>query len=258
MADWAVVKFYYDSIPEKSGVTATAGSTESTGDYDVDYLAVPLEGSLWLAANASDVTIEFDAGVGNSFDADYFAIVGHNLNSIDASVALDWSADAAAWNNVVTGFLPSSDNAILKEFTSVGAKRAWRINLSSLTAAPFMAIVKIGLKTELDYASGEYDPHAQIHKANVNISYGGIVTGIHPQYVERRMALHFPDADSTLYEKIKTFIDTNGLNNFFVAWELANNPTDIFLMRSDPRFNNPMKLGSIYRDIRLNLIGRKE
>jgi hypothetical protein len=121
-----------------------------------------------------------------------------------------------------------------------------------------MAICIWGDKTELDYATASYDPYAQNVKANVGLSQGGYVTGIHEKYTERSLALRFADADSTLYDKVKSWWDTSGLKNFFVAWETANNPTDVFLMRPDPKFNNPLTNGGAYRNITINLKGRKE
>jgi hypothetical protein len=47
------------------------------------------------------------------------------------------------------------------------------------------------------------------------------------------------------------------MKQFYVAWETANNPDDIFLMRSDGDFNNPLTNGGAYRDITINLKGRK-
>lgn len=170
-----------------------------------------------------------------------------------------------------TSITANFDGAVVKEAGSVVSsdvsdylpvsvsKRYWRLKIgSSLSAAPYIALAIWGDKTELDYASSSFDPHAQNHKANVNVSYGGYVTGIHEQFVERRMSLNFNDADSTLYAKIKTFIDTNGLKNLFIAWELANNETEVFLMRPEPNFNNPLSNGGAYRDINISLIGRKE
>jgi hypothetical protein len=264
MATWAKIKFYYDSIPEKSGVTVAATSTESMGSYDASYLAVPLEGSFWQAEDsgmASTQDITWDSGVGSSYDADYFGVIGHNFNTAGVSIVLQYSTDnfATDVNDAFTAYAPTDDLVQLKEFSSPGAKRYWRLRITSATGdAPYASIVKFGLESELDYATASFDPHAQERKANVNLSYGGFITGIHEQYTERHMSLKFSDGDSSLYTLVNTWWEDNGLNNFFVAWDLANNPTEVFLMRGEAGFENPLTNTGAYRDITINLRGRKE
>ena len=264
MATWAKVKFYYISIPEQSVVTATATSTESTGDYSVDYVASPLEGTFWQVEDsgmASTQTIVWD-GNGSTFDADYFAVIGHNFNTAGVTIALEHST-TGAWGgeevDTFTPYAPSDDLIQLKEFTAPGVKEYWRLKITSVTgAAPYAAIIKFGLKTELDYANSGFDPHEQTHNTTTSISQGGVVTGVHEIFIERRMQLKFNEVDSTLYGKVKSWIDDNKTKNFFVAWELANNATEVFLMRSVNTFMNPLVFGGAFRNISISLVGRKE
>lgn len=408
MSTWAKIKFYHNSILEKSGVTITATSTESSGDYDVDYLTNSLEINSWKAANTIDpmyisvdlgdvltngdletgaitpwvgwvngagvatfvasasepyagaykvlititnggpgftnvhlaqhdltvrkgetykfsfagkvdndrdievhlndhqslidltsegkatfslttswviyttvftITSDADIGrldfrVGGSVstihlddiklervaDADYLAILGHNLHSIESNVGLEYSDDGSTYQTATSQKYPLNDKVYLKEFTATGSgRRWWRVKIYGQTiSAPCVSIIKFGLKTELDYASASFDPNTQERKANVNISYGGFVTGIHEQYTERQMSLKFSEADSSLYSQVSTWWEDNGLKNFFVAWDLANNPTEIFFMRSELNFNNPLSNGGAQRDINISLVGRKE
>ena len=262
MADWAKIKFFYAMMLGASGSTLAAGSTESSGDYDVDYIYNMLETNSWKAADTtSPVYLTLDLGVGNTADADYIAIIGHNLNTIGATVTLQYSTDdfAADVNDAFTGEAPSADTVYLKEFTAPGAKRYWRLKISgTLSAVPYLAICVWGLTTELDYATASFDPYAENVKAAVGLSQGGYVTGIHEKHTERSMSLRFSDADSTLYNKVKAWWDTSGLKNFFVAWETANNPSEAYLMRPGTSFTNPLTNGGAYRNITINLKGRKE
>lgn len=121
-----------------------------------------------------------------------------------------------------------------------------------------LAVCFWGEKTELDYASRSFDPNAQKTNANVNITQGGYVSGIHTKHTERQLRLAFSDADSTLYDKIKAWNDDNGLKNFFVAWEDTEHGDDVFLMRSTTNFNNPLTRGGLFRNISINLRGRAE
>ena len=261
MAQWAKFKFFFDTMLGSASSTLTAGSTAS-GDYSAAYLYNMLETNLWKAADTtSPVYITYDAGAGNTKQADYMGIAGHNFNTIGATVELQSSSDnfAADVTSVLSPFAPSTDKALVKEFTLSAAKRYYRLRISgTLSAAPYMALAIWGLKTELDWATASFDPYEEEVKAAVLLSQGGYVTGVHTEYSERTLALVIEDADSALYAKVKDWWDRSGLKNLFVAWDITNNPNDAWLMRPDTRFSNPFKGGGIYRDITINLRGRKE
>lgn len=258
MATWAKIKLLWQTMLGTTGSTLAAGSTAS-GDYDVDYLYNMLAGSWWKAANTtSPVYVTLDLGASVTATADYLVIYGHNLYTIGATVVLQYSTDnfAADVNDAFTAFAATSDAVILKEFTAPAVKRYWRLKISgTLSAAPYMALCIWGNKTELDYASSEFDPHEQEAKVTVNRAHGGAVAGIHENYVDRRLAFTIADADSDLYAKVKTWWDTHGRKQLFIAWETANNPTDVWLMFPDPQFRNPLKLGGARRDISLGFKG---
>ena len=255
MAVWAKPKIFYSTVGWQ-----TASST-ATGDYSVAYLFNWLETNMWKAANTTTpMYITYDAGVGNTASPDYLAILGHNLKTIDATIVLQYSTDnfAADINDAFTAFAPAADTVILKEFTAV-AKRYWRLKITgTLSAAPYMTLCVSGSKIELDYATASFDPYHQEVKATTNVTQGGYVAGIHTQYTERKLDLKFNDADSTLYGKIKAWWDAHGLKNLFIAWEITNNPNDVYLMRPDEKFSNPFTANSAFRDISLSFTGRKE
>lgn len=105
---------------------------------------------------------------------------------------------------------------------------------------------------------GVLHPYEQNVKASVGLSQGGYVTGVHVEYTERSLSLVIEDADAALYAKVKDWWDRSGLKNFFVAWDTTNSPNDVWFMRPDTKFSNPFKAGGLYRDITINLRGRKE
>lgn len=257
MATWAKIKFFWETMLGSTGSALSATST-AAGDYSVDYLRNMLETNIWKAADTLPANIVYDAGAANLKTADYLAITGHNLFSTGALLSLQYSSDGIIFLNAFAPFVPTSDGVMLKEFTSPGLFRYWRVRLSGMTAAPFMAICVWGSSTELDYATASFDPYSQEANAIISLSQGGYVAGIHTQYIERSMSLKFDDADAALYQKVKQWWETSGVRNFFVAWETANNANDVFLMRPDPRFNNPIKDGGGRRDISIALKGRKE
>ena len=258
--EWARIKFFYDTMLGSAGSTLTASST-AAGDYTAAYIYNMLETNMWLSADAASAQyVTYDAGAGSAKTADYLAVIGHNLKSAGASIKLQYSDDGFTTNiwDAFEGFIPVSDGAFLKEFASPGAYRHWRLVITGAAAPPYLTIATWGNATELDYATASFDPYCVEVKASVNLSYSGCVTGIHTRYAERSLSLVFNDADAELYGRLKAWWDTSGLRSFFVAWETANSPSDVWLMRPDLRFSSPLKSGGAYRDISVQLKGRKE
>ncbi len=209
-------------------------------------------------------TAYFDTcSAGIPFSADYLAIMGHNLNTIGANISLTYSKEDYIYGTLPVAAISSdpvlSDGVYLKEFTNPGAFVSWRLVIAgTLSAAPYMTICIWGNKTELDYLTGSFDPDAEEVSANTNLSYGGYVTGVHRQYSERRLAINFQDGDPALYQKVKAWWEGSGLKNFFVGWETANRPDEVYLMRPGSSFVNAFTYGGAYRNITIKLSGRKE
>ncbi len=255
---WNKIKFFYDSIPAVS--SAVLGATTQRTDAPVENISNMMEVNMWAASEAIDplyITVDL-GGVNTQKAADYLVVYGHNLGSVGAAVVLQYSLDGFAYIDAFTAQTLSSDTVFLREFTQTPEARYWRLKITGCSAPPYISICIWGMKTELDYASASFDPYAQEASASVNMSYGGYVTGVHTQYVERALSLRFEDADTVLYNKVKDWWETSGLKNFFVAWENTNNPDDVFLVRPDTKFSNPLTNGGLYRSITLNLKGRKE
>lgn len=257
MPSWNKVKFFWDNIFGIAGGTLAATSTAS--GYDVANIHNGLEINSWKATSTAAQLITIDTF---SVDTQADSIViasGHNLATIGATVSL-WKSTTGAWAGeqvaVVSGFAATA-GAILKEFTPT-TSRYWALYISgTLSAAPEIQIAILCNKTELDYASTSFDPHGQNAVSEVNITQGGFVSGIFTSHIERDMSLNFQDADAALYAKVKAWWEGNGMKQFLVAWENANSPDDVFLMRPEGKFNNPLTNGGAYRDININLKGRK-
>lgn len=257
MAEWAKIKFFWKTMLGAEGSSLSASSTlPGTAPGNIHNM---LETDMWMAAPGEGPHwIALDAGEGAAAEADYLAIAGHNLFAAGAAVVLEHSDDGGSYAGVFTPFTPPSDRALVKEFTRTGAHRFWRLRIEGAAAAPYMHICAWGLKTELDYASSSFDPNAEEINGGVNLSYGGYLAGVHSRFTERSMEIRFDDADEALYSEVREWWSANGLRNFFVAWESSSHPDEVFLMRSEPRFLNPLKDGGARRDITIRLVGRKE
>ena len=254
---WAKVKLFY------SNVLANLVATTSAAGFAVANLLDWKEGSWWQALNTTVPMYIYPStgpGGGSALTADYLLIYGHNFGTIGATVTLQHSTTGAwAGEEVdITTHSPTNDKGFANLFTSA-TKDYWRLRITgTLSAAPYMAICVWGEFIDLAYASSSFDPHAEVVKANIKITQAGVVSGIHIKYSERQTSLRFNDADDTLYQKIRTFWEDHGLKNFGLGWETTEHPDDVFLMRRDENFNNPFIKGGLYRNITLNLKGRKE
>jgi hypothetical protein len=193
--------------------------------------------------------LQFEAVVTNGTAVAYFddAVI-KEASAIPAVLQSDGTYDTG-----VSDFIQSASNG----------KRYWRLAIAldaggTFSEKPYAALALWGDKTELDYATSAFDPYEQDKKAKVNLSYGGYVTGVHTDYTERHMRLAFRGADTDLYDKVKDWWETHGVKNLFVGWETANNPDEVWLMRPETKFSNPFNQTGLYRDVTLNLTGRKE
>ncbi len=115
MAQWEKIKFFWKTMLGSVGSTLTASSTAQ--GFDVKNIYNMLERDMWKAANAaSPIYITYDAGAGNTVSADYFAILGHNLATVGASVTLQRSSDGFISDiKDVVSFNPASDKVILED-----------------------------------------------------------------------------------------------------------------------------------------------
>ena len=225
-----------------------------------------LEVNSWKATSTAAQRIDID-----TFSADTSAdslLIGAGHNLVGATISL-WKSTTGAWAGeqvaVVSGFVAAA-GLILKEFTQT-TSRYWALYVNgTIIVIPEIQIAMLCNKTELDYASTSFDPHAQDVVSDINISAGGFVSGIFTRYTERSMQLSFIDvstpdgwdADATnVYYKLSAWYEGNGMKQFVVAWENANRPTDVFLMRWDGKRNNAMSKGGAFRDIDIKLKGRK-
>jgi len=161
---WGKPTFYYNH--SLSGLVATFEDT----DHVIGNILNRLETDYWIStstAGLNDTT--FDAGAGNTYTADYFAVNGHNFNNVGATVSLQYSntldlsvpANAGTLAARVSPVPSFDDLPLLREFTSISA-RYWRLRVSQTvvvgTKYPKMVNAFWGEKTELDFASSSFDP----------------------------------------------------------------------------------------------------
>jgi len=258
------LKFFWDNMLGSTGsvLTLVSGSV-STGDYSVDYVHNWLEVNSFKQSTVTSqyLVFQYDSGAGNTKTADYFFMYGHNIASTSLVYVEHSSSGAFAGEQtgVFYEFLGTT-GTILREFSSA-SNRYWRAGVYTSSAADaigsrLIKIMSLGTKTELDYIQPPFDPYGQETKANVNLSQGGYVTGIHEKYTERDIQINLLNQSTSVYNAIKTWRETHGVKNFAMAWDSTGSSADVWLVRPDMSFKNPINVNHL-RDITINLKGRK-
>ena len=170
-----------------------------------------------------------------------------------------WVCDATTdkiYNVIIS--LAVNNNSFLKEFNLIYS-RYWRIKLTNLSVAPYMAMAYWGKKTELDYLTAAFDPHAEEEEANLNESESGVLLGDHIKHIKKEIPVTISDANDALYQKVKGWKDGAGLRNAIFAWNKTDYSSDIWVMRRKVgSFKAPFTKRGVYRNISFTLIGVKE
>lgn len=227
--------------------TAASGAIKIGTTTDDDYYGsnLGLTDAGWVAYTYYFTAIETTARI---------TFVNESIVSAETALFDTVSMYALSWTDAVS-FSPADNFPFLKEFTTQD-KRFWRIQLTALTAVPFMGIAYWGDRVEWDYPA-LFDPDAESNKAKVNISPTGYLLGINNKFIERSINLKFRRADDggTLWTALRNWWINHGLNLLFIAWDTTNHPNDIFLVYPDPRFRGPFTTAN-RREVTLTFKGR--
>lgn len=253
------LKFFYQNMLQSTLGTVIATST-STGAYAIDNIHNMLEVNGWKGTSSATQNIDFDAGVGNSFDMNYIAILGHNLSgstvSVIHSTSTAYSTAGTTAGTALSTVVPAN-TVFMREFTAPGARRFTRIQISGMTTAPFVNIVSLGTVSTIAFIQPPFDPHSQRTIKNTNITQNGFVAGIHTKFTERNITLGFGGVSTALYSIFNAWHENSGMKNFFMAWDTTNDSSAVYLVRPDGNFNNPINVDK-FRNVTINLKGRKE
>lgn len=249
---WAKPKLFYAHVLSALTATSTAAG------FAVANLLDMLEGPAWKATSTATQDIQ-GADPGTLTKVDYLAIANHNLNTVGATVDLQYSSDnfSSDVNSAFTPFIPSNDKVFVKEFSQQNI-RYWRLRLTGMTAAPKISIAIWGQIAILDYATMNFDPNEQQVIANINRTQSGIISGIHTKYTKRIINMRIDDVTQTCYDNIDLWWENSGLQNFFFGWETTDHSSEVYLMLPSTRYKNTLVRNGLYRNISLSLTGRKE
>lgn len=242
--------------------TPTATDTDADTQYDALNIMDRRTYTYWLAASAGTKYLTIDCGTVQ--DADTLAIIGHNLYTANATVSVEWSADGASWTEALAGFVPTSDGALLKTFTTA-TKRYWRIKVVTASIAAKIAVAFIGARVDFpkSWPAAEFDPWTQQVVAQSTRSKTGNLLGNVLQYVGTRttLSLKYLDAtwiDGTFRPLWNTYLSQ--LYPVFFAWELTNHATEVHFVKipDDYELVMPFSGRANLRNLELELEGVKE
>jgi hypothetical protein len=111
----------------------------------------------------SPIILDFDTGAATENNADYLALVNHNLKTLGATVEVKSGATHPPANVRLAAVAPSEDLVTLKLFSAPGTQRYWRVTIAHASppfaAAPFVGELLLGMKTLLpEYLPSSFDP----------------------------------------------------------------------------------------------------
>lgn len=182
----------FDSIFGKSSVTVSA-SSEAAG-YPAANVADWRWDDRWRAGGTSSPAwVKADLGASSTSDADTLIIAGHNLATCGASaVTLECSSDGSSWSTVdaLDPRTWKDEHPITLLLGSPGEFRYWRVSISgTLTKAPEIGILCVGLRLEVARLSPEWDLYGEDCDTEWNANVGGKMLGANLNAVSKAITL---------------------------------------------------------------------
>lgn len=239
----------------------TPTATTTASGYDVKNLTDWRPYTYWKAGSNAIQYITIDCGAAKS--ADSLAIYGHDLLTRGAQVSVECSSDNFALDitQALAPFAPSNNKAIFKTFTSQ-SKRYWRLKITNLTAACYIAILDIGPRLEMERPPlSDFDPIGEKPVSESEINVEGQLLGVVNRIIEKRIDASFVVGDSWFNQTFLSAWDNHLslLKPFFWANDIATYPDQVFLVRIAPDFSLQVPyMAPGYRRLSLEFVGVKE
>lgn len=228
----SVPHLLYDNRLSDGAVVATTTAANSAAANLSDWRPY----TFWRSANAADQYLTVDCGA--AMAADSVAIASHNLFSVGATLTIECSSDNFVADVTVahSPALVSSNGALFWLFASQ-TKRYWRIKITTLTAACYIAVAVIGVRFSFpELIDGEFAPAAEQFMPAAGSSSGQLLGGVRG-WVERSTAVEFVYLDDVWFRTVFMPIWNNYLSTgapFFWAPNVTLGPDDVYLYRLDP------------------------
>lgn len=180
----------------------------------------------------STAHIDIDTGAGG-VNADYIALVNHNLHTLSATVRVLADTVSPAAVEVLAAVSPSEDTVTVKTFTAPGAKRYWRVSIAGtpFSVLPYVGEMFLGLKTSLpEYCAPSMDPFMTDAEAKGSRSEGGHFLGATLRGEVHRGVIEFGDAGLA-----RSWFTSDG--NDFISYAQQRKPFFFVLDTGDNDFD---------------------
>lgn len=241
----------------------TPTATDTASGYNVLNIIDYKTYTLWKAASVGTKYITVDCGSDKSADA--LGIISHNLYTANATISVESSTDNFAANVTerLAGFIPTSNNAFLKPFTSA-TDRYWRIKIVTAAVVPYLAIAMLGEKLLFPYAPDvPYIPYSEGIEVESSKSKGGNLLGSIVQYKPIEISARFSTLTRTwVINTFKPFWDNHAsdLKPFFYVWDNDIYPQFCFWVKAkdSSKYQMPVTILDYVDSIELEMEGIKE
>ena len=240
----------YDNLLEDGTLVAT----DTAAGYDVDNLKDRRTFTRWKAASSG--TKEIEITLGSTKTADAVAIVGHNLNTVGATVTVQ--RFVSGWVDMFTPETPSSDKAYLKLFTSA-SDTAWRIQIVSPSGVPEIGVILLGDRLTFErWLSGSFDPTPEAMNVETAESKAGHLLGVTSRNNPIQVSAQFQRlTDSWVRNTFDPAWDEHlKLGKPFAwGWDKTNNAGDVYYLRMADGSVKAAPYDPVRRSLTLNMKG---
>lgn len=239
-----------DSVFDNATVVA---SSTAAGNFNAANISDLRNYTFWKPATLP-ATLTIDCGA--AVPADYFALFAHNLFSCGCTAQLVGSTDNFSTSNVTVATLaPTGDLPAAIKFNSV-SYRYWKISITGTTPPTIgIALAGAGLYMPTGVESG-YDPIGTQITGSQNTNDNGNPLGIIIDSEGAARTLQFKFVTWTWLRN--TFLPAwrNGLRGSpaLLAWDLANYPNEIRLVKLGMKWNTPHQAGQ-WADLSFDISG---
>lgn len=207
---------------------ASASASSSATGFPVTNLQNDLTFLHWRASSAAAQTITFTLSA--AAEVDYLGIARHNLGTIGASYALEYSDNGADWTTAIAATTPADDGIIVHEFAG-SSHQYWRLSLGAGSDEAQLAVVYLGelLTVERRIYVGHVPlPFGLKSTVSTNRSESGQYLGrvIRRQFYETSIALQ-NIGPAWCRTNVDPMIQRIADRAFFWAWRPTTYPAEV-------------------------------
>lgn len=241
---------FLDGVP-----TATATAT----GFDALHIRDGRTYTRWMAPAPGVFRIKVNCAAAKSAAA--LGIIGHNLYSAGATIAVESSTDDLVWTTRLAAFTPSDDKALLKLFATVSAQH-WSLLIDSPTVAPWLAVAMIGNCLEFPFPpDAPYTPYTESVQEESQTSKTGNPLGTVIRYYPLEIKPQFSHPSrSWVEDSYRPFRQNYSRQRkyFFWAWDLSAYPGQVFYVKDIGKYDPPVSVLAYYDRLKLELQGVME